>query len=544
MRRRFPALMIAAAAIIVAACGSDDNNTSDSAAPGASIAPAVTEAPGASEAPEATTAPGATSAPAASAPAGNLKTEISIALESEPRLLDAQKSQDGQMRRVAENINERLVDRDLNDPSKLVPRLAAELPTRETDTTWTVKIRPNITFTNGEPFDAAAAAAAITRELDPAYDSELLSQISAITKAEVVDPTTIRLTTAAPDPILPARLYMIQMVPPVASKAADYERNPVGTGPYKFVEWVAGDHIDLVANPDYWGTKPSIQNVHFRFLPENQTRVAALQAGEVDLAVAIAPESSADVPQLITKDGLEYPYLRLKNYEGILQKKEVRQAIAYAVDIDTYIDTIYGGNASNANCEPLGPSVFGYNPDLKPYPHDPDKAKELLTAAGYNNEEIRIIAPTGRWLKFEELSEAITNDLKSVGLNINMQLVQFDPWLTEFLVKIGEGQPDGALSSTSNEIQDADRLTSLIGRAGSVSSTVDDDLESKMTAARSTLDESVRQSLYSEIFKKVCDDAYLVPMLTFKDIYGASSNLTWTPRVDGTTRVEEMTLTA
>lgn len=216
--------------------------------------------------------------------------------------------------------------------------------------------------------------------------------------------------------------------------------------------------------------------------------------------------------------------------------------MAYAVDIETYIETIYGGNASNANCQPLGPSVFGYNPDLKPYPHDPEKAKELLATAGYAGEEIRIIAPSGRWLKFEELSEAITNDLEAVGLNINMQLMQFDPWLTEFLVKVEEGQPDSVLSSTSNEIQDADRLTSLIGRSGSVSSTIEDDLESQMTAARSTLDEDERLGLYADIFKTVCDDALLIAMLTFKDIYGAADGLTWTPRVDGTTRVEEMTL--
>ena len=431
MRRRFPSILLAATVCLVAACGSDDDTSSTAAAPDATTASGGTDAPDGTAAPDAT-----------DAPASDLKTEITIALESEPRLLDARKSQDGQMRRVAENINERLVDRDLDDPSILVPRLAAELPTRENDTTWIIKIREGISFTNGEPFDAAAAAAAINRELDPAYDSELLSQLGAITQVVVVDPTTIRLTTAAPDPILPARLYMIQMVPPIASAAPDYERNPVGTGPYKFVEWVAGDHIDLEVNPDYWGEAPSIQKVRFRFLPENQTRVAALQAGEVDLAVAIAPESSGDVPQLITRDGLEYPYLRLKNYEGVLQKKEVRQAMAYAVDVETYIETIYGGNASNANCQPLGPSVFGYNPELKPYPHDPEKAKELLATAGYAGEEIRIIAPSGRWLKFEELSEAITNDLEAVGLNINMQLMQFDPWLTEFLVKVEEGQPD------------------------------------------------------------------------------------------------------
>jgi len=286
-----------------------------------------------------------------------------------------------------------------------------------------------------------------------------------------------------------------------------------------------------------------VKKARFRFLPENQSRVAALQSGEVQLAMGIAPESSGDVPQTITRDGLEYPYIRLKNYEGPFQNEKVRQALAYSLNVPAYIKNIYGGNASQAQCQTNGPAVFGYNDELKPYPYDPEKAKALLKEAGYNGEPARIIAPTGRWLKFEELAEAIQADMDAVGLNAKIEMVQFDPWLTEFIQHIGEGQPDGALSSTSNELLDGDRTSSLVGKSGSVSSFDSPELEAKLAAARTELDVDKRAQEYKDVEKEICDTAANIPLLTFKDIYGATDNLKWTPRIDGTARVDEMTLT-
>ena len=447
------------------------------------------------------------------------------------------------MRRVAENIFERLVDRDLDEPGTLVPRLAAELPTLIDDTTWEVKLREGVTFHNGEPFNAESAAWSINREIDPEYDSELLSQVSTIESAEAVDEYTIHITTTGPDPVLPSRLYMIQQVPLEYSKDEAFARDPVGTGPYKFVEWAAGDNIKIEANEDYWGEAPSISEATFRFLPENQSRVAALQSGEVQLAMGVAPESTADVPQTITREGLEFPYIRLKNYEGPFQDERVRQALAHAVNVPSYIENIYAGNATQAQCQTNGPAVFGFNPELQPYEYDPELAKQLLEEAGYNGEPARIIAPTGRWLKFEELAEAIQADMDAVGLNATIEMMQFDPWLTEFIQHMDEGQPEGAVSSTTNELLDGDRLSSLVGESGSVSSFDSPELEAQLAEARVELDVEVREQMYHDISADICAQAANIALLNFDDLYGASENLQWTPRIDGTARVDEMTLT-
>ena len=527
--------------LIAAACGDDDTTADPPADPPASddgTADPPADPP--AEDPPAEDPPAED--PPAEDPPADEPISVTLAIESEPTTLDPQITQDGGMRRVAENIYERLVEHDLDDPSILLPRLAAELPTLIDDTTWEVKIRPGVTFHNGEVFDAAAAKFAIDRELDPEFDSELLGQIDTITNVEVVDDSTIRITTVGPDPILPSRLYMIQMVPPDFTTNGDIAREAVGTGPYKMVEWVPGDHFDLERNDDYWGDAPQVETARFVFLPENQTRVAALQAGDVDMATGIAPESLGDVPNVLQREGLEYPYLRMKNYEGPLVDADLRRAIAHALPIDDYIEFIYLNGAARVNCQPLGAGVFGYNPALSDYEYDVDLATELVANSTYDGTPIRVVAPTGRWLKFEELSQAVASDMEKVGINVDFQLVPFDPWLQEFLVPFGEGQPDIAFSSTSNEIQDADRLSSLIGSGARVSSFDADDLEAAMTQARSTLDLDARRTQYQDILASNCEQVGVFPLLTFLDNYGVSDRLSWTPRYDGTARVEDMTV--
>ena len=477
-----------------------------------------------------------------STPATEDPISITLAIDSEPTTLDPQITQDGGMRRVMENVYERLIEHDLDDPSILLPRLAAELPTLIDDTTWEVKIRQGVTFHNGEAFNAQAAKYAIDRELDPDFGSELLGQIDTITGVEVVDDYTIRITTVGPDPILPSRLYMIQMVPPGFTESGDIAQEAVGTGPYQMVEWIPGQYFDLVRNEDYWGPEPQIDNVRFVFIDESQGRVAALQAGDVHMATNINPESALDVPQLITREGLEYPYLRMKNYEGPLQSRELRQAIAHSLNIDDYIEFIYLGQAARVNCQALGSGVFGYNSDLRDYRYDPDRARELVAQSGYDGAEISLVAPTGRWLKFEELSQAVVSDMEAVGINVDFQLIAFDPWLQAFLVPFGDGQEEILMSSTSNEIQDADRLSSLIGSGARVSSYDNDELEAAMTEARTTLDLDVRRQRYQQVLAANCEDVGILPILTFLDIYGGAENLEWTPRYDGTARVEDMRL--
>ncbi len=502
---------------------------------------AAAAAAAAAEAEEAAAA--AAAAEEAAMMAAEAPESITIAILEGPGRIDPH-YQDGEMRRTMENVYERLIERDLVDPSIFVPRLAASLPRLVDETTWELKLRRGITFHNGAPFNAAAAKYSIERVLSDELDSDLREQIEKITGVDVVDDYTIRINTAGPDPVLPARLYMVQMVEPGAA-ADGLEDEAVGTGPYKFVEWVPGDSLTLTRNTDYWGPEPQIDDVKFVFLPDEQSRVAAVQAGDVHLAVGLSADSAGQMPKLFVRDeGIEYPYLRMKNYEGPLgDYPDLRVAIAHALNVDDYIEFIYQGQAGRANCHIFGSGVFGHNPNITDRAYDPDMARQIIADSGYAGEPISFLANGTRWTKFDELSEAITADMQAVGLTVDFQLLAWEVWLfDEFLLPIGEVGGDIFLSSSSNELQDGARLGSYIGRDNVTSSYDDAVLVGMLEAAASELDSVAREQMYHEIMQYNCDNVGILPLLTYLSVNGGAENLSWIPRYDDTARVEDMTL--
>ncbi|MYB28523.1 MAG: hypothetical protein F4X38_05215 [Acidimicrobiaceae bacterium] len=512
----------------------------------AAAAAAAADDAAAAAAAEADAAAAEAEAAAAAAEAAVMAAEapesITIAILEGPGRIDPH-YQDGEMRRTMENVYERLLERDLVNPSIFVPRLAASLPRLVDDTTWELKLRRGISFHNGAPFNAAAAKYSIERIIHDEIDSDLKEQVEKITGVDVIDDYTIRINTDGPDPVLPARLYMVQIVEPGAA-ADGLEDEAVGTGPYRFVEWVAGDSLTLTRNTDYWGPEPQIDEVKFVFLPDEQARVSAVQAGDVDLAVGLSADSAGQVPKLFVRDeGIEYPYLRMKNYEGPLATyPELRIAIAHALNVDDYVEFIYEGQASRANCHIFGSGVFGHNPNITDRPYDPAMAQQIIADSGYQGEEISFLANGTRWTKFDELSEAIAADMEAVGLNVDFQLLAWEVWLfDEFLKAPGEVGGDIFLSSSSNELQDGARLGSYIGDT-IVSSYLDDTLVGMLDAAASELDPVAREQMYHEIMAYNCDNVGILPILTYLSVNGGADNLSWIPRYDDTARVEDMTL--
>ena len=219
----------------------------------------------------------AEAAASAAAMAAEAPESITIAAPGQPNKLDPH-FQDGAMRRTMENVYERLIERDLVDPSIFVPRLAASLPRLVDETTWELKLRRGISFHSGEPFNAAAVKHSFERVIyDDELGSDLREQVETITGVDIVDDYTVHINTAGPDPVLPARLYMVQMVPASAT-VAGLANNADGTGPYKFVEWVAGDSLTLTRHADYWGPEPQIDRSEVR-VPARRAGTGAGRAG-------------------------------------------------------------------------------------------------------------------------------------------------------------------------------------------------------------------------------------------------------------------------
>lgn len=508
------------------------------AACGATPAPTEPPAPAQpTEAPQATEAPPPTEEPEAAGPSG----EIVIAIGGDPSTLDPQVADDGNERAVNDNIYETLIARD-SSTMELVPSLAESWEELD-DVTWQLTLRQGITFHNGEPFNAEAAAASINRVVDPELNSEQISFFSTIKEATVVDDSTIQVITDGPDPTLPTRLYWLKIVPPAYSSDPDFGTKPVGTGPYKFVEWVRDDHVTLEANPDYWGTAPTIAKVTIRPIQEEVTRLAALKAGEVDLVRGLIPEYVDEVPKVESIPGLEFPWIRLNCLRGPLMDLNLRLAINYAINKEELAQSLYSGYAVPAQGQLLTPGHFGFNPDVHAYEFDLDKAKELISAAGYDGEEIEFIGEAGRWLKDKELIEAVAGQLREAGLNVKVNIVEWSAWL-DLLFAGADKAPIMQFSSHDNALLDADRtMSALYHSQGSQVAYSNPAMDELIDAARTETDVAKREDLYHQAVQLGFDEAPLVPLVNLKDIYGLTDRVQWTPRLDGKMLVIEMTLT-
>lgn len=468
-------------------------------------------------------------------------SSIVIAIADEPSTLDPQSTEDGNERAVTDNIYETLVKRDTAN-NEIVPVLAEDLPTQVDDTTWEFKLREGISFTNGEPFDAAAAAYSINRVMDPEYSSAQVDFYGGITGAEAVDATTLRVTTSELDPVFPARMVRLKMMPPEATEDPSITENPIGTGPYKFVKWDRGQQIVLEANEDYWGDAPPIHNATLRFIGQAGTRLAGLQSNEIHLATLLPPEQAADAPKVLTRDGLEFPVYRLKNYDGTLVDPKIRQALNYAVDKEAIADELFSGYASVAQCQTLTEAHFGFNPDLKPYPYDPERAQKLLDEAGYNGETLKLLGATGRWLKDAEMHEVVIGYLTAVGVKVEADVRPFSSYIDEFTKTVGDpAQPDIGFVSASNDLFDASKIESYYMSEGGLSSYVNKDVDAELEAARAAPDQAEREKHFHEATRIGCeDDPVFIFTVNLQDIYGAAADLNWEPRVDGSLYIPEM----
>src|SRR5947208_11999316 len=292
------------------------------------------------------------------------------------------------------------MDRDQN--LKLVPALAAELPKLVSPQVWEVKLRRGVKFHNGEDFNADSVKFSLDRTRDSKMRAS--SNFRPIERVEIVDPYTVRVHTSKPWPIFGVMMNAPQaaMYPPKAyagKESGEISKNPIGTGPYKFVRWSKDEEIVLEANPSYWRGAARIKSVVFRPIPDDAVRVAALQNGEVDVAVNIPPHLAAIIdkhPKIFLSTAPSIRTIQLMfythqmdaqhkatgPYNGPTADKRVRQAIAYAIDADELIKTVLDGKG--VRVATMLPSMhFGFDPKLSPIKLDVAKSKKLLPEADF-----------------------------------------------------------------------------------------------------------------------------------------------------------------
>src|SRR5215218_6279422 len=318
--------------------------------------------------------------------------------ELDPRTTD---TQEGYI--VASNVYDCLVLYDLG-ATTIRPGLAESWEISEDGLVYTFKLRQGVKFHDGEEFNADAVVTWFNSVKEGApgsqYDAVRMVYMadfitSWIDKVEAADEYTVRMTLPSPyAPLLANLAIPIAGIPSPAAvaKGLDYVMvNPSGTGAFKLAsldDWTRDSQLVLQANPDYWGGAPKVEQFIVRVIPESSTRLQSLESGEIDIAWALSPEDvekTRDNPDLVIVEaaGLNTNWVGLNVTKEPFTSKAARQALNYAVNKQELSDGLYNGNMVPAGGV-LPPVDWAYNPDLESYPYDPDRARELLAAAGYD----------------------------------------------------------------------------------------------------------------------------------------------------------------
>lgn len=471
--------------------------------------------------------------PGQETPAGRAdKESIVIAIGSEPTCLDPQiASDDGPMRKVTCNVYEALVRL---EGTTLEPQcILAESYERIDDLTMQFKLRQGIKFHDGSDFTADDVVYNVARAVNPDNNAQLYSLISTIKEAVKVDDYTVNIVTNNPDPVLITRLSLLMMLPENFAEEHDVYTEACGTGPYKFLQWSAGDNITLEYFDGYWGEAPQIKNVKVRFIEEPLTALSALQAKEVDLVENMLPEYVEDIPKVFSGETYDTYHMRFNQMgTSIMSDVRLRLACEYAVDTDGIADAIFLGYATPAPGMLGKPQYTGCHKTLQNYGYDPEKAKALMAEAGYNGEEIEIVAERGRWLKDGEVVEAVAAQLTEVGFNVKTTFMSWNEWLDLLFQK--DKAPDLFFCSQGNDLFDADRpLGTLACNQGNQSAVLPSEWDDKIAYAATVVDEVERQKLYDEIYEHFHEDPFCIYLISPDSIWGGQTDMEYAPRIDG-----------
>jgi len=371
-----------------------------------------------------------------------------VGLVAEPVNLDPAQVTDLNSNRVGRRIVETLVTFP-EESTQIVPGLAESWTVSKDGLRYTFKLRKNVTFHDGTPFDAAAVKFSIERQIDPEHPANKLGKypfanffFGNVKAVEVVDPATVEFVLKEPRASFLAILTAAaaSIVSPTAVKkfGNDYALQPVGTGPFKYVSWERGQRIVLEKNPSYWKHPVKIDRVVYRPIVEDQARLTELLTGSLDLMVGAPPDFVAQLEKnpnvtLLRQVGAHVWYLGINNQKKPLDDRRVRQALNYAVNKEAIVRDVLKGTGS-LSAGPVLPGTWGADAALKPYPYDPARAKKLLAEAGYPNGFTTTlwVPESGSGMQSPTaMATVIQSNLKAVGVNVALQTFEWGAFIAK-----------------------------------------------------------------------------------------------------------------
>ncbi len=407
-------------------------------------------------------------------------------------------------------------------------------------TTIQVALRPDIVFHNGEPLTSKAVQFSLAHLTDEETASQVRANFQVIETFTEIDDLTFVLELSQPAPWLPAQVAAwLAILPPEYASSNDFARNPIGTGPYKFAEWSAGEDLVLEVNEDYFSDSPKgvpiADSVTYRFVPDATTRVADLLSGGAQLVQGVPVDQMGAIEDggqlVVTQPVSGSVFVRIPNTVEPFNDPQVRVAMNVAVDVPTIIDALLGGNGQHlANL--FVPSSIGYDDTLTPYLYDPEMAKQLLADAGYSDgfTTTMDVSATERL----DIAQAIVGQLAEVGIDVELtqkELAVFnapEQWSGE-----AEDASDLRLISWRPLFDPYTLLSLMFSNTGFLSRYDDPATQELIDAFSSEADPDVRADIGRQLGQEMHDNPAAIYLYELTSIYGVDADAPpWSPRAD------------
>lgn len=471
------------------------------------------------------------------------KQEITLNFRLGPDTFDPQATTATSALRGISQIFDRLVS--LDNELKPLPMLATQWELQDDSLSWVFKLRRNVKFHDDTEFNAQAVKFTFSRLFDPKTKSPSADQFSMIDSVEVLDDYTVKFVLKFPYAPFPRVLSLIpaSIISPTAvdKYGEDFFKHPVGTGPFKLQSWEPGNKAVLIRNDKYWAGPPKLEKVTFTYIRDESARMAALLAGDVDIEETVPPsqvkvvENNPDL-QLYRGPALMTEYVGFNTDKQPFNDKLVRSAVAHAIDMDQIIKHVFNGVGVRA-IQPISKKIWGYNPEIKGYNYDLEKARDYLAQAGWKDTDgDGYVDKNGKRLKAEllvmnlteitRMAEAIKASVKQVGIDLT---VTVQDWTT-YLANIQKGNMQMFVLGWAPATGDADDTlysqfhSSNVGRLNRTRF-VNKELDRLLEAQRVERDPDKRLELIHKAIELIAAEAPWIPTFTRENLMAVNKRV-------------------